>query len=284
MKKVKINVPAKVNLTLDVLGASGGYHQIKSLVSSVSVFDTITLTKREDHRITLSVKGIKIGVDKTHNNAYIAAKMFMKRFGTMGVNIELFKRIPIGGGMGGSSADVVGVLLGMKKLFGVEDDLISLANELGSDTAYMLNGGIKVISGRGEIVDSTLIDTPLYFTALKCDKIISAKKCYSLFDGLNKTFAPCTDNAVLSLENKDFSSFCSVAKNDLYNATRLEVEEIDKNLSILKEVGAPLTIMTGSGTVVLGVYKDKKTRDNHFRRLKKEHEKDLLKFDTVILK
>lgn len=281
MKKVKIEIPAKVNLTLDVLGLDNGYHLIKSLVTSVSLCDTITLIKREDCRVKLSVKGLDVGVNKSHNNAYLAAKSFIKKFKTSGVDIELVKRIPVGGGMGGSSADIVGVILGMAKLFDIKEGLLELASTLGSDTAYMLNGGIKVISGRGEIIEDTLIKTPIYFVALKCDKNISARKCYSIFDSLEKTFEPCTEKAVKALESGDFSEFCSLAKNDLYHATSKEIEEIDKNLSILKEVGAPLTLMTGSGTVVLGIYSDKKIRDKHYNALKKEYEKDLLKFDTV---
>lgn len=281
MRKIKIHIPAKVNLTLDILGVKDGYHQLKSLVSSVSVYDTIILKKREDNNLSLSVLGLDVGIDENKNNAYLAAKTFMDEFKTSGVDIKLIKRIPIGGGMGGSSADIVAVLIGMKKLFGIDCDLVPLANKLGSDTAYMLNGGTKVISGRGENVKDTAIKTPLYFTALKCDESISAGKCYSIFDSLNKTFEPCTDLAVDALEKGDFKTFISLAKNDLYNATALVVDKIDKNLSVLKEVGAPLTIMTGSGTVVLGVYQDKKVRDKHYAILRKTHKDKLLKFDTV---
>lgn len=281
MKKIKIDIPAKVNLTLDVLGVDNGYHLIKSLVTSVSLCDTITLIKREDCKVKLSVKGLDVGVDKSHNNAYLAAKSFIKRYKTNGVDIELIKRIPIGGGMGGSSADIVGVILGMAKLYEIKEDLMEFASTLGSDTAYMLNGGMKVISGRGEIIEDTLIKTPLYFTALKCDKNISARKCYSVFDSLEKSFEPCTESAVKALECNDFTQFCSLAKNDLYHATSSEIEEIDKNLSILKAAGAPLSIMTGSGTVVLGVYLDRKLRDKHFNALKKQNDINLLKFDTV---
>ena len=281
MKKVKIQIPAKVNLTLDILGVKDGYHQLESLVSSVSVYDTIILKKRKDNNVTFSAFGLNIGTDEKNNNAYLAAKEFMQTFNTCGVDIKLIKRIPIGGGMGGSSADIVAVLIGMKKLFGVDCDLVPLANKLGSDTAYMLNGGIKVISGRGEIIKDTAIKTPLYFTALKCDESISAGKCYSAFDGLNKNFAPCTKLAVEALEKGDFSTFITLAKNDLYHATASVVDKVDKNLFALKEAGAPLAIMTGSGTVVLGVYQDKKARDKHYAILRKTHKDKLLKFDTV---
>ncbi len=282
MKKVKIDVPAKINLTLDVLGLKDGYHELNSLVCTVNLCDTISLSERDDGRITLVVKGYSVGVKKSENNAYIAAKAFMKTFKTHGVNIELTKRIPIGGGMGGSSADVVGVLLGMKKLYGLDVDLYPLASSLGSDTAYMLTGGFAKMSGRGEKVEPKKVKTPLYFNALKSDESISARKCYSIFDRLGKTFIPCTDKAINSLENGDFKGFCVIAKNDLYEATKEAVSGVIESKKALEDVGAPLSIMTGSGTVVYAVYDDKKARDAHYRKLVKEHKDRLIKFDAII--
>ena len=160
MKRVKIKVPAKINLTLDITGVKDGYHHLKSIVSSINLYDTITLIKRNDDKITLLEKGIESGCDTQKNNAFKACKAFINKFGTTGVDIVLNKKIPVGGGLGGSSADIAGVLNGMKKLFGIDGSVKDLADELGSDSRYMLEGGWAVISERGNKVKKLKIRIP----------------------------------------------------------------------------------------------------------------------------
>ena len=127
MRKVKVKVPAKVNLTLDVLGLDGGYHSLKSFVASVNVFDTITVKARRDGKITLENRGVDVGCDITDNNAYKGAKSFIDTFGTCGVDIVIDKKIPVGGGLGGSSADIAGVLNALNRLFETDMNMEELA-------------------------------------------------------------------------------------------------------------------------------------------------------------
>ena len=186
MKKVKIKAPAKINLTLDVLGVTDGYHDIKSLVASIDVYDEITLKARKDSTITLECTGINIGCDTFDNNAY-----------------KIKKNIPIGAGLGGSSADIAGVLLGMKNLYQVKGNLHTIANELGSDSNYMLSGGYAVITGRGERVHPREIDKTLYLILVTEDKSITARASYKAFDKLEKIFKPCTAAAEKALKDGD---------------------------------------------------------------------------------
>jgi 4-diphosphocytidyl-2-C-methyl-D-erythritol kinase len=76
MKKFTIKVPAKINLTLDVVGVDGKYHNIESLVTSVNVYDTVTVSRRRDGRITVDMRGIPVDCEICDNNAYKAAKLF----------------------------------------------------------------------------------------------------------------------------------------------------------------------------------------------------------------
>ena len=62
MKKIKLKIPAKVNLTLDVVGEKDKYHEINSLVTSVSVYDVITLEKRTDNQIVVKMKGLPFSI------------------------------------------------------------------------------------------------------------------------------------------------------------------------------------------------------------------------------
>jgi hypothetical protein len=152
MKKITVKIPAKINLTLDVVGVRDGFHDIESLCVGVNIYDKITVKKRSDKLVTLKEVGIKAGCEVQNNNAYKSAILFMQTFRTSGVDIIVDKSIPVGAGLGGSSADIAGVLLAMQKLFGVKKDIKPLADSLGSDSGYMLSVRPAIISGRGDKV------------------------------------------------------------------------------------------------------------------------------------
>lgn len=281
MKKVKIKQSAKINLTLDVVGVEGKFHEIRSLVSTIDVYDTIVIKKRKDKKVTLKVKGLDVMCDTPDNNAYKTAKAFMDKFNTKGVNITLIKKILVGAGMGGSSADIAGVLKGMKKLFKITDSLIPIAEELGSDTAYMINGGFAVISGRGEKISKKHVEKPLSLIVVSGQNPISARASYKQFDKLEKEFKPCTDKAYKHLKSGEFDKFCTVAKNDLYQASKLLDDQITANKIVLEKAGAPLAVMTGSGSAVIGVFKDKKPRNRVYRKLKGIYKNQIIKAKTI---
>lgn len=281
MKKVKIKAPAKINLTLDVLGVTNGYHDIKSLVASIDVYDEIILRARKDSTITLECAGINIDCEIFDNNAYKAAKAFIEKFSTHGVDIKINKNIPIGAGLGGSSADIAGVLLGMKSLYQVKGNLNAIANELGSDSNYMLSGGYAVITGRGEKVHPREIDQILYLLLILEGKSIAARASYKAFDKLEKTFKPCTAAAEKALKEGDKEKFYQVIKNDLYYGSKELLPEMQGNIFVLKKAGAPTALMTGSGSAVYGVFFDKKERDKVYKKLLPIYGNRLIKAQTL---
>ena len=128
MKKYTIKVPAKINLTLDVLGAENGYHQIDSLVASISVYDTITVKKRTDGKITITNKGLPIDCPIIENNAYQAGKLFIDTFGTPGVDIIIDDYMKISG-------DSVGA--GEIRINSIDDFAVSINGSY--DTILMVN-------------------------------------------------------------------------------------------------------------------------------------------------
>ena len=256
MKKVKVNAYAKINLILDVTGVEGKFHTLKSLVCSIDLADKITLIKREDGQINLKEKGIITDCDFHDNNAYRAAQMFVKQYKTNGVDIILDKRIPLGGGLGGSSADIAGVLKGLKRLYGTQGDVGEIADKLGSDARFMLNGGYALMEGRGDKITSLNITKQFYLLILSHPQQVTAKECYG-----------------------EYKAFLSNLKNDLYSASVKICPRIEFNLYDLKEVGS--AVMTGSGSAVVGVYLTKKQRDFAYKHLKKIHGDRLIKAKTI---
>ena len=145
--------PAKINLTLEVLGKRpDGYHEIKSVVQAISLADTLTC--EDDDTFTFGSdmpdwEGEKSLVSK-------AAALLKEQTGTSkGASIFVNKRIPLLSGLGGDSSDAAAALAGLSELWRLElgrDDLIAMGRTLGSDVAFFFYGGTGLMEGRGEIV------------------------------------------------------------------------------------------------------------------------------------
>ena len=282
MKKIKKDVCAKLNLTLDVLGlGGGGYHQIESLVASIDICDTIVVNKRKDGKITLTMKGQKVNVLPQENNAFKAASLFMQNFPTTGVDVTIKKRIPIGGGLGGSSADIAGVLIGLNELYGLGKDVSDLAAALGSDAAYMTKGGYAVMSGRGERVRRVDSEKTYYLLLITENKEISAGACYKEYDSLEKKLTPTTKQAERALQSGDDDLAIKLIKNDLGLAAQKLVPEIEFNLECLKKAGAEAVSVAGSGPTTFGLFLKEKNRNAAYKKLKRLFGDKLLKAKTV---
>ena len=266
MKKTKIKIPAKINLTLDINGVKDGYHTINSLVASVGVFDTVIAKKRKDNFISVVFQGLSAEVEGTKSNAYFAALAFQKEFSVKGADIIIKRDIPAGAGLGGSSADIAGVLLALAKLYGIKSDLYELASSLGSDVWYMMGGGFAVISGRGEKVEKLCgVKKPLYLLIVKGSAGVSTSKSYSGYDKIGKTYPCVTASAAEALVSGETERFLGILKNDLYESSARILPEIADTLAQLKKLGA--AVMTGSGSAVVGVYTAQKSRDKAYKAL-----------------
>ena len=278
MRAIKVLARAKVNFVLDVFGKTEGYHEIASVVSTVGFGDEIVIKKRKDDRISLYVKGT-CGCPADENNAFKAAKLFKKTFKTRGFDIYLKKKIPVGSGLGGSSADSAGVLSGLKTLFGIDADMSILANALGSDTAYQLKGGFALIKGRGEEIKK--IDAPikLYLLLCKADGNVITADAYRKFDELGEMQTPYAEKSANLLSEKKTEEFLKTLKNDLFLPAIAILPEVKQNYEKLFSF-AP-TVMSGSGATVFSVFTDKKERDKVYKLLKPELKNKLIKTETV---
>lgn len=280
MHKTKVKIPAKINLTLDILSKEQEYHKIKSLVSSVNIYDKIYIKKRKDSNITLIFKGIDPKCEITKNNAYKAAKLFMDKFSVGGVDIIVKKNIPLASGLGGSSADIAGVLLAMKKLFKVKQSIFELANELGSDSGYMTIGSYAVISNRGEEVVpiSTKIKIPAII--ITDENTISALEGYNGYDEMGVNQTETTLQAVSELKNLK-KDFFNLLKNDLQPYALSVIPSLKEKLQNLNNSGAIASLMTGSGSAVYGLFVNKKARNKAYRTLKEKYSTNIIKCKTM---
>ena len=212
---MKVKVFAKLNLTLNVFPKEGNFHPIDSVVTSVNLWDVVEVKPRKDKKVKL--KGCMPTAD---NIAYKTATAFVQQFDTFGVTIDIKKGIPIGAGMGGSSADSAGVIYCMCKLFGVDIDSPQIANlcaTLGSDISFMLKGGIARMQGKGDEVTFGTCPFNLYFVLTTFTQSMSTADVYNAFDVLpeqcktdcEKLFnLLCDGNLAIELQNNNLQPAC----------------------------------------------------------------------------
>lgn len=255
---VRIKAYAKLNLTLSVTGSLGGYHMIDSLVCSVDLFDLIVLKKRKDDKVTIEMHGQDTELlPYEQNNAAKAAESYIKAFETRGVDIKIYKNIPLGAGMGGSSADAAGVLRGMTKLYGAgsEKQLKELADSLGSDTGYMLTGGYARLTGRGENVEYIDSKLRLNFLMLKPRGGVSTAECYRLYDAMPQP-VKSSQNAIQAVISEDRAALGKCLNNALYAPAATLNPDVKTAFDELTSFSPLGVCMTGSGSAVFALFEN----------------------------
>ena len=152
--EVKVLAPAKINLSLDVLGKrSDGYHEIATVMQAVSLYDTVTLSDNESGKVTVSCNYDGVPCDDSNICAKAAYRFFdYCRMDVRGVHIDINKQIPTQAGLAGGSSDGAAVLLGLNNLFSTAlrpAELHEIAERVGADVPFCLSGGTKLATGIG---------------------------------------------------------------------------------------------------------------------------------------
>ena len=147
--------PCKVNLLLNILGKRpDGFHELETVMYPVGIYDTLEF-QRKAGGITLACADASLPTDAT-NLVYRAAALFFEAAKIKaGADIRLEKRVPVGGGLGGGSANAAVTLLALNEMFGAPlSDLHPLASQLGSDVPFFLQSQPALATGRGEKIET----------------------------------------------------------------------------------------------------------------------------------
>ena len=260
MHSIVIKAMAKVNLGLDVLRRrENGYHDVKMVMQTVNLYDTLTITKREDAQIVITTNAGELPLSED-NLIYKAARLLFEEKGKeYGASIHLDKQIPIAAGMAGGSTDAAATLLGLNELYEFGFDKEKLAHigvKIGADVPYCIYGGTYLSEGIGEVL-TKLPDAPDCFVVIAKPGIgVSTKYVYENLHVETIKNHPDIDGMVDAIKAGNLDGVTAKMENILENVTIRRYPEIARMKACLEENGAKKALMSGSGPTVFGIFKE----------------------------
>jgi 4-diphosphocytidyl-2-C-methyl-D-erythritol kinase len=264
---VSLNTPAKVNLTLAVLGKrADGFHEIESLVIPIPLYDQVCLVKSTCNgmQLTCDDPALPVGPE---NLVWRAADTLARYVGrSPDVHIRLTKRIPAGAGLGGGSSDAAATLIGLNRLWGLDlgkTELVGLAAALGSDVPLFLDRCPVIIRGRGEQIELVGLDWSGWLVLVLPPFGMSTAQVYRRWrpDGVPP---PSADEVV--------RAYRAGAALDglLFNMLEGPAFSIEPRLAELHagmvELGAPYARMSGSGSALFALFQERRQAESFASR------------------
>ncbi|HWQ74101.1 MAG TPA: 4-(cytidine 5'-diphospho)-2-C-methyl-D-erythritol kinase [Syntrophomonas sp.] len=276
-----LEAPAKVNLTLNVLGKrDDGYHELETVMHQIGLTDKISL-KRGGSGIRVGSNSPLVPQDE-ENLAYQAARLMYDKFALQaGLQIYIEKNIPVGAGLAGGSTDAAAVITGINDLFGLQLELnamLELGARIGSDVSFCIMGGTALARGRGEILSPLAEGPELTFVLVKPDFQISTRAVYQMFRRENVASPPDTAAFLAAWNNCDMISIARKMNNVLESVSLSEHPEIMAIKHQLVELGAENALMSGSGPTVLGLFLSRRQAQQAFLQMQREYKESFLVF------
>jgi 4-diphosphocytidyl-2-C-methyl-D-erythritol kinase len=276
MKTIRIEAPAKINLTLDVLRKRpDGYHDMSMVMQTIQLCDILHLEEIHEG-IQVFCSDPRIPCDRS-NLVYKAAETLMKHGGLQkGIRIHIEKHIPLEAGLAGGSADAAAVLKGLATMWGLPDNLeewMALGNTIGADVPFCLMGGTALAEGTGNVL-TPLTSLPHYHVVLvKPGFGISTGKAFSTLD-LNG-LGPRPDNEKMreALQTADRAAIEAGLVNVFEQGAFKEHPVLKDIKKQLLEQGAQASLMSGSGPTMYGLFRSKERAmeaHEHFRHIYEE--------------
>lgn len=250
---------AKVNLTLDVLAKrSDGYHDLESIFQAVSLHDDIVLEigTGEPWKVTCNVPSVPCD---QRNLVWKAAAVFCEETGydPNGLTIHVRKRIPSEAGLGGGSADAAAVLLLLNEQLPQAlpmTHLLSLGAKVGSDVPFCILGGTAYAEGRGERLRPIPAKGAIHYVLVKPSLAFSTPKLFGKIDSCEILSRPDQISAENAIVAGDIPAVAKLLCNVFELAVLEEYPEIAEIKDLLLSNGALGAQMTGSGSVVFGIF------------------------------
>jgi 4-diphosphocytidyl-2-C-methyl-D-erythritol kinase len=268
---LEIEVYAKINLSLRILGKiEGGYHSVETIFQNISLADRLSFTTTKGEiEVHCNHPAVPEGPENLAHKAAVSCLEILS-VKDKGLRIEIEKGIPVGSGLGGGSADAAGTILACEKLFGPvpggNTTRFALAAGLGADVPFLLYGGKALAWGIGErILQLPLKEsTPVLLILPELD--VSTSWAYRALDnakaeGIHTEIMDVNSGPLNWEELIGQLGPTSGLINDFEPVVFAYHPELREFKVRLKEAGADVALMSGSGSAIFGLFTDKQKRD-----------------------
>ena len=269
-----IPAPAKLNLTLEVLGRRpDGFHEIRSVIQTINLCDSLSFELSQN----IEFRCADPDWVATESLVSKAAKLLQRATGcSKGATIEVEKRIPLVSGLGGDSSDAIAVLRGLNKLWELglsREELLGLASQLGSDVFFFLYGGTALMEGRGEKI-TALSPLPHMWVVLVNPSVPripgKTKQLYHSLKTTHYTDGQITKRMVEALEaGEKFTP--SWLFNTFENVAFAHFAELSVYQSHIMKIGATNVHLAGSGPALFTLLQDKDEAKDLYTRLQRQN-------------
>jgi 4-diphosphocytidyl-2-C-methyl-D-erythritol kinase len=250
---VSFLAPAKLNISLEVFGRrSDGYHDIRSVMVPVSLYDEVTVDEIADGIVVeCDALGVPAGAD---NSCHRAATLFREWCGRpAGVRIRLRKGIPSEAGLGGGSSDAAAALKGLCALTGMQpprEELLAMAARIGADVPFFILGSAALVEGFGEIVTPIPWEAPFHAVIVKPAFGLSTREGY---ERLRRGVMEAPPRGEIP-SFPDLAALAAAVRNDFEEAWAPACPEIGRIKGELLAAGALAAGLSGSGSAVFGLF------------------------------
>lgn len=285
---MRLFAPAKLNLYLHVTGRRpDGFHLLDSAVVFVNVGDELELEAADE--LTLEVKGecsIALAHEKPDNNlVFKAAKLLQEHYGVkQGAHMQLYKKLPVGSGIGGGSSDAAAALRGLVKLWDIdatESDLHDIARRLGSDVPACLRARTLRMEGAGDQI-TPLQDAqwPEHFLLVNPMLPVLTADVYRALAG---RFTPSGTVNWDALDNSSLLLQLQRHRNDLAAPAQELCPAITQVLQVIEQQGGCLLArMSGSGATCFGIFETAAQAQHGERLLRSQQPRWWIKYTQRI--
>lgn len=258
---VRVPSYAKVNLGLEVLGLrADGYHELRTLFQTIEMHDELVLRPRESG-VSVVCDHPLVPTDGTNLAARAAEELSRYAVVDRGVEIEIRKRLPVGGGLGGGSSNAAAVLMALDRLWGLglgPARLHPLARRLGADVPYFLVGGTALGLARGDEVYPLRQQLRAHLVLIDPGIHVSTARVFARLDeGLTPRG---NSNSIFHFVSRELegSGAFRLLVNDLEAAALEEApalrDQAARIRAALAGAGARLSALSGSGSSWFGLF------------------------------
>ncbi len=256
-----LHANCKINLGLDVVRRrDDGFHELCTVMIPVrELYDIVGVDLTDDEGVQFECSGLVVDCNVDDNLCVKAARLVLERYGraNQGVRISLDKRVPFGAGLGGGSSDATAVIIALNRLLGLglmEEELIDLAAELGSDTAFFVRNTPQYCTGRGEIMRPM----PEAFCRIIESMRIELIKPEGINISTREAYAGITaqepSTSLWELLQQPVDSWQGRVKNDFERAIFASYPILQDIKDDFLKRGAIYSAMSGSGSTIFALF------------------------------